>query len=108
MAVVPKIDNKSPLHRLNRDPILPTVLGGLKAPNLVLKQERDGSGVGVALETKSEVRLGALGVVIHHHFLVHVDTGLRQCVLLQPHCLRQYIEQLAGEIHQLLAVLLRH
>lgn len=74
MTMVSKIDNEGTLHRLNGDPRFPIVPSGLESTHLVLKQQCDGARISVALEAKSEVRLWALWVVIHHNLLVHVNT----------------------------------
>lgn len=82
VTMVPKIDNKSTLHGLNRDPGFAIVPGGLKSTNLVLKQQGDGAGISVAFETESEVGLRAFGVVIDHNLLVHINTCIGQSLLL--------------------------
>ncbi len=88
MTMISEIDHESSFNRLNGDPGLPTIPGGLEATHLVLEQESDGAGVCVALESEREVRLWTFRIVINHNLLVHVHTSLGQRLLLQSHGLR--------------------
>ena len=76
MTMVSKIDDESALNRLNGDPTLSVISSGLKTTNGVLEQEGDGAGIGMAFESKCEVRLWTFWIEIDHHLLVHVNTSL--------------------------------
>ena len=108
MTVVAKVDDESSFNRLNGDPSLSAIPSGLEPSHLILKEQRDGSRIGMPLESEGEVWLWALGVEIDHNLLVHVHTSIGQSVLVQIHGLRQHLQQLAGQPHELLAVLLCH
>ena len=106
MTMVSKVDHKRSFNRLNSDPSLAIIPSGLKATNLVLEEESDGSWVSVPLEAQSEVGLRAFWVIIDHNFLVHVHAGLGQGLFFKAHCLRQDLKEFAGQAHEALAVLL--
>lgn len=108
MAVIAEVDDEGSLNRVHSDPSVATIPGGLEPTHLVLKQQRDGPRVGVALDPKREVRLGAFWVEIYHHLLLHLHACPCHGFLLQPHPLRHHLHHLPRHPHQPLPVLLRH
>eukprot|EP01018_Ginkgo_biloba_P039382 Gb_12934 [translate_table: standard] len=103
--MVSQIDNESSFHWFNGDPV-EAVLGGLEATDLVLKEKSDGSWIGVPLEPQRHVWLWAFWVEVDDHFLVHIQTGLGHSLGFQPQGLRDDLQKLACELHQLFAILL--
>jgi len=108
VAVVAEVDDEGALDGLHGDPGPAAVARGLEAADEVLQQQRDGAGVGVALEPQREVRLRAPRVVVDYHLLIHIHAGLGERVRLQAHRLGEHAQELARQVHQLLAVPLHY
>lgn len=108
MTMISKVDDKSSLNGLNRNPSVAIISCSLKTTNQVLKQKGDGARVSVTLHSECELRLRAFRVEIDHNLLVHIHTRLPHCFFIQSHSLRQHLQQLACQSHEVVAVLLRH
>lgn len=99
MAMIPKVNNKGTRDRLDCDPSLTTIASRLQPANLILEEQGDGTRVSVTFKAKGEVGLWAFRVVIHNHFLVHINTGFGECLSIKTHCLRQNPKELASQGH---------
>ncbi|KAF7809659.1 hypothetical protein G2W53_036402 [Senna tora] len=60
VAVIAEVDDEGTLDGFNGDPSVAVIPSSLEATHLILKQERDGSWIGVALEPKRQIWLWAL------------------------------------------------
>lgn len=82
MGMISEVDDEGSGDRLNSDPGVATITGGLKAADEVLKQEGDGAGISVAFDSEREIRAGAFWVEIDHYLLLHFHACLSQSFLL--------------------------